>query len=402
MKMTKSLLLASAAVAVVALAPSQAKAFDDVDWTWNTDVTKTITETIRINDTFDPSGLVTIEGAQINIGDVTSEAQLNDFENSPPGIGEDGTVFIDETITVDTTFLDPDGQGNTEDAIAPSGVINDPEGVLNGSIEQASLTENANGFSHSVDVNLQGEVELEAIEGVNNAIDLPKVENVATSVANNFSVDSTVGLNLHEAQYNFGGFAMEDQSLTQSTDSDNILDNVNPEALAIAAALGVSYLGADVTDNPHSDLAIGLLLAGGLGAIDQGLVSATAVVDSDLPGSSGNLGVENASVENAATAVANNLSATVEATLEGDAFVVADLTQFNYADTDAYAEVDDVLIDNYTGFGAAGFGNCGGCTLIDDTLDVDFVQAPVVSNVATAIGNNISVSVSNANIDTGL
>lgn len=388
MRRTKSILLASAAVMALGLGfSSDAKAFDDVDWVWNVDVTKTINENITITDTFDLSGLVTIEAAQINIGDVTASATLQDFENNPPALGQDGVVIVDETITVTSNFNKPVGVGNSVPN-SGGGVNDDGDTPLVSTYLGGTLSEQANGFTVINDVNITGEIELEDLEGVNDAIDLPKVENIATAVANNNSVNSTVGLNLHEAQYNFGGFAMEDQDLMipDQNDEELGLEDANPEAVAIAAALGLAYLGADVTDNPHSDLAIGLLLAGGLGAIDQGVVSADATVDGNFPG---DISVQNASVENAATAVGNNISASIEATMEGDAFMVADFTQFNYADTSATALVDNVHIDNYAGFGDAGFGNCGGCV---DGL----VQTPIVSNVATAVGNNISVSVSNA------
>ena len=57
-----------------------------------------------------------------------------------------------------------------------------------------------------------------------------------------------------------------------------------------------------------------------------------------------------------------------------DAFAIADITQFNYADVNALSVVGAVDIDNYANMGA--------------------LDGALVSSVATAVGNNASISVS--------
>ncbi|MEZ5918543.1 MAG: hypothetical protein R3D66_01005 [Alphaproteobacteria bacterium] len=373
MKYSKKLLLASAAVMALGLgAPSSAQAFDEVNWTWNVDANKEIDEHVDINVEISPSGMVTVEGLQENIGNVSSTSTVSNINNNTPGIGEDGVVFIDETMTVDTTFPLTQGAGDTQDSTNDN-VFDDPNGLLTGTVEQASLTENANSFSHSVDINVQGEVELEAIEGVNNAVDLPKVENTATSVANNYSLESSVASNVNVGQLNYGGFNVSEPGSTQFGD-DPILDQQQ--------YLGQTY---DSVDNAHVAKAYTAGLAAALGIITQGEVTANASV----------YDINNATVENTATAVGNNISIDIAAATPADAFLVADLTQFNYANTTATANVSNVSLDNYTGFGEAGFGNCGGCVI--DGLH-DGPQVPIISNTATAVGNNTSIKVSSPDL----
>ena len=90
----------------------------------------------------------------------------------------------------------------------------------------------------------------------------------------------------------------------------------------------------------------------------------------------------NAYVDNSATAVANNASFEIlDGSGSNNKVVVADLTQFNYGDVNARASVRDVELNGYDGFGLAGLGGGG-----DDVT-------PIVSNVATAVGNNLSIKV---------
>ncbi len=351
MKMTKTLLGSAAVMALSLGYTSDAKAFDDVDWNWNKDVTSVENITIDVADTFDISGLVEVEKNQVNIGDVTATSSVSGISNNPPGIGEDGVVNIDETITVDTTFNKPTEQGapGTEPAIPPSGVVDDPDGVLTGSVEQASLTENANSFSHSVDVNLQGEIALEAIEGVNDAVDLPSIESAATAVGNNQTIQSTVALNLHDGQYNMGGMG------------------VGSDGLPFEASVGdvegaLNYLTS--TDNTATDILAIATAGAALGLIQQGEVSADSTVSDIL----------NASIDSSATAIGNNLSVDLNANIDGDAFAIADLTQFNYANVTANSSVSGIDVDNYANLG--------------------ILEMPLVNSVATAVGNNASISVS--------
>lgn len=366
MRTTKKLLLASAAVIALGLGlPSDAKAFDSTDWDWAVAVEKNIVESINVDVDIAPTGMATIENLQHNIGDVTSTATLNNFTNSPTSIGEDGIVSVDETITVTSNFDKPVGVGNS--VPNTSGEANDSEtSPFIATYEGGTLSEQANGYTVINDINFTGDIELSSIEGINDAIDLPQVVNAATSVANNMSLDSSVALNVSNGQFNYGGFTVP------STLSED-------EAALVAAF--------ESSDNSNHALANVGTLAGALGMITQGEVTADATIDGSL--NENGIAIQNAAVDNVATAVGNNFSVDLAAITASDAFLVADSTQFNYANTSATALVDGVSIDNYTGFGAAGFGNA---------LDELGTQTPVISNVATAVGNNASITVSSPDL----
>lgn len=366
MKTTKKLLLASVAVMALGLGlPSDANAFDSTDWVWTVNVDKDIIESVNVDVDIAPTGMATIESLQHNIGDVTSTATLNNFENSPPGLGEDGVVSIDETFTVTSNFPSPVGEGNSVNNIGGN-VQGDGDSPLELTLESGTLSEQANAFTVINDVSVTGDIELSSIEGVNDAVDLPQVVNAATSVANNMSLDSSVALNVSNGQFNYGGFTVPSE-----------LSN-DQEALVAAF---------ESSDNSNHALANVGTLAGALGIITQGEVTADATIDGSV--NENGIAIQNASVDNAATAVGNNFSVDLAAITAGDAFMVADSTQFNYANTSATALVDGVSVDNYTGFGGAGFGNA---------LDEMGVQTPIISNVATAVGNNASITVSSPDL----
>ena len=81
----------------------------------------------------------------------------------------------------------------------------------------------------------------------------------------------------------------------------------------------------------------------------------------------------NASVDSTATAVANNLSVNVAPTSGQDSLVIADVVQFANADVTAKSKVHDVSLNNYTNLG--------------------IINRPIVNSVATAVGNNKSITV---------
>lgn len=340
--------------------PTDAKAFDSTDWVWTVNVDKDIVESVNVDVDIAPTGMATVENLQQNIGDVTSTATLNNFTNNPPALGEDGVVSIDETFTVTSNFPSPVGVGNSVNNIGGN-VQGDGDSPLDLILESGTLSEQENAFTVINDVNVTGDIELSSIEGVNDAVDLPQVVNAATSVANNMSLDSTVALNVSNGQFNYGGFAVP------STLSDD-------EAVLVSAF--------ESSDNSNHALANVGTLAGALGMITQGEVTADATIDGSL--NENGVAIQNASVDNAATAVGNNFSVDLASITASDSFIVADTTQFNYANMSATALVDGVSVDNYTGFGNA--------------LDELSVQTPIISNVATAVGNNASITVSSPDL----
>jgi hypothetical protein len=81
----------------------------------------------------------------------------------------------------------------------------------------------------------------------------------------------------------------------------------------------------------------------------------------------------NASVDSSATAVANNMTLEVKAATNDDGVVIGDIQQWAFADVTATSKVDDVDVYSYTNLGK--------------------LDRPLVSSVATAIGNNKSIVV---------
>ncbi|TVQ81839.1 MAG: hypothetical protein EA357_11580 [Micavibrio sp.] len=339
MKKLNIKLLASASVIALGLGiASPAHAFDSVDWSWNNEVNSAANITVTVDDTFDWSGLTQVEKLQMNIGNLEATSTLSDIHNNPPALAEGEVFTIDEIMTI-TTNYDKNGEENGSMPSSGGIVTNDPNGIVDGTLIDGSLSEQENAFTSIVDIHLQGEFELTDLEGlVNDAEDLPHLESAATAVANNQSISSTSAMTLHDAQYNFGGFNGEG-----GLDGDLF----------------------DAEGNAHTDLAFGLTLAAAMGQIAAGSIDATSSVDN----------ITNASVDSAATSVANNLSVTIEPTQPGDAFLMADLTQFNYANGTASSSVTDLNVNNYANLAA--------------------LDGPLVSSVATAVGNNVSISVGN-------
>lgn len=343
MQITKTL-LASAAVMALSLGYStQAKAFDDVNWDWNKTVTSVENINIDVTDSFDPSGLVEVEKTQVNIGDVTASSVVDGIDNSPPGANEDGTVTINEVFSFETGY---------DDEADPDGV--DPAGPVSGDVLEASILGGAvdeGADTLALTVAVTGDVELESLEGVNDAVDLPSVESTATAVGNNQSINSTVAVNLHDGQYNMGDIGLNDE--------DDLRNFPIEEAL--------NYIVSP--DNTATDILAIATAGAALGLIDQGVVSADSTVTN----------IQNASVDSSATAVGNNMSLDLAANTEGDAFLVADFTQFNYADVNASSSVSGVSVDNYANLGV--------------------LEQPLVNSAATAVGNNVSISVSSPSVD---
>lgn len=345
MKLSKKLFLASASVMVLGLgAPSTANAFESVEWNWNNDVNSTVDINVDVDNQLDVSGLVQIEKIQMNIGDVTATSVVNGVSNNPPG-ALDGTATGTFTAPIDLTAdVDSNAPNN------PITAVNINGGDLTASNGQGNVDENANQVNMQFDLSGTVEVDLSEVEfdGINDAVDLPSVESTATAVGNNQSISSTVALNLHEGQYNMGdiGFGY-----------DRDLPPIRP--LPVEASAPATEVGG----NTMTDILALATIGAAFGIIQQGDVTATSSVSDIL----------NASVDSSATAVGNNLSVDLQANTPGDALLVADLTQFNYANVSANSAVSGVSVNNYANLGV--------------------LDGPLVNSVATAVGNNVSITV---------
>jgi hypothetical protein len=83
--------------------------------------------------------------------------------------------------------------------------------------------------------------------------------------------------------------------------------------------------------------------------------------------------IENLQVDSSATAVSNNVNLASTVAHLHDTSVVANVTQNSYMDVTAKSIVKDIDIDNFKNLGS--------------------LTSPVISSVATAVGNNLNVSV---------
>lgn len=344
----KKLLLASAAVFTMGLgmASTPAMAFDEVNWSWDKLVTENVLKDVLVSIDVSPSGMVEIEKTQVFVGDVTASSTVSNITNNPPE--GDGTAqaipfaaFIDLEADFDDNLANNPITGVTLNT--PGLTAANADGYVDSNAEKIFLT---------FDLESEDGPEL-IVLGERDAIDLPKIESAATAVGNNQDIFSTVSVELHDGQFLYGGYAEGD----------------NTELLA-----SVLELTPD-SGNTNLEIAAGLALGGALGLITPATVSADSTVTAIL----------NASVDSDATAVANNMSVELAAFTPDDAFMIADVTQFAYADVSATSLVDDVTVDGYGGFGAAGMGPV--------PLEEDAIQIPLVKSVATAVGNNFSVTV---------
>jgi hypothetical protein len=331
----KKICLVSASLFAIGLsAASPAQAFDEVNWIWNKDVNFTENININIEDTFDLSGLYEVEKIQVNVGDVTATSSVSNITNTPPSEGANpGTVVIDETFILDELAYDDSGDPGVVNVDSDTGT---PLG-LNLNVVSGSVDEGADMISAVF--NVTGEVDVGAfIPEEFDAVDLPSVESVATAIGNNQSLSSTVAVALHDAQFNAGDILNDNSSL-----------DFFPE------------VGG--TGNTHTDFLEIAVVAAGLGLVEQGVVSSDSTISDII----------NASASSTATAIGNNIGVELNAHTEGDAYLVADLTQFNYADVMATSMASAIEVTNYANLGV--------------------LDGPLVSSSAVAIGNNASITV---------
>ena len=162
------------------------------------------------------------------------------------------------------------------------------------------------------------------------ATELGSVSSAATAVVNNLSIDSDTALQLHIGQFAVGG-------------------------------LSGSEGGVPSVSTGNSNLTIAAVLAtlASTGGATKAEIKATSTVSDII----------NASVDSSATAVANNLTVT----MAPNGLLIGDVTQFAYADVTAKSKVTNVSLSNYSGLGS--------------------LTRPIVGSVATAVGNNASISV---------
>jgi len=197
--------------------------------------------------------------------------------------------------------------------------------------------------------------------------ELPIVRSIATAVGNNQSITSDVPVYLHDGQFV--------ANTRYNNDSYDI---------------GTPPNGYHESGNLHTDLALLFTLGAAAGVLTA----------ADIHAYSNVYDIHNASVESSATAVANNISVDLESDVNGTCtteclgksnhIVIADITQFAYANVSAVSNVYNVTADNYTGLRLI--------TSPDGDANTPDPIVPLVSSIATAVGNNVSISVGNVDL----
>ena len=341
----------SAAALGLALITVPASAFDEVNWTWDAEVNEVITKTVNIDVDLNPSGMAMLENLQVSIGDHSASSSVNDVFNNQPGAlngnGGNGSLEFDVfwdteggRINGDNAFSDTELAFRPDDSITFFDLDGQEIGsdIVLGCIGGTELAETctSQGFFTMV-VEVDGE-ELVVMQEFDAMTDLPEVISTATAVANNTAIETDTSVQLHEGQFAFGGGSSIDFDGFDSLDGDLNGSNSN---LVLAGALGTAAI---------------------MGMLDKANIDADSQVSN----------IQNATVDSTATAVVNNLSVDVAA--EGnDRLLIGDVTQFSYADTNAMSDVLGVSISNYTNLGS--------------------IDRAIVNSVATAVGNNKSISV---------
>lgn len=372
MNISKKALLGGAAFAAILAATTSAQAFNKVDWEWNLDFYETIYKTITIDVTFDPAGIALLQFGQLQMGDVDATATMENVHNDP---------FLDEEVTQTVTFTgttdagdslgvsgtaegfididstgnagtDPDQQaingyigiaGNpTGDSTSDGGV-----GLVDGALgNEAPLTVDGS-TTGQLGVTVTGEVTVLAPTTLDAATELPKFENIATAVGNNASITSDRMIEFHGGQFLF--------------DQGDGGENGGETGPSVETA-SLNGTGS----NPYADAGTAITIAAILGVVDKADVTATANMNN----------VSQGQMENAATAVGNNFSATLASESEddpADGVLMGDLTQVSVADVSSSATLSNAWVANYT--------NLAG------------IEGPLFSNVATSVGNNLSIRV---------
>lgn len=235
------------------------------------------------------------------------------------------------TGTVDLGSTDIQFHYGIGGAMIPGDPYNSPN-VSAGNVDEVDQMPDINGtVTATIDL---GEVTVPATASLDAVTELPSIVSAATAVGNNLSITTDVALQLHSGQFLVGDGSGES--------SDPAYYGTGNSSLTIAAALASLALNGDLVKSE---------------------VSAKSKVSDIL----------NATVDSSATAVGNNLSVSVEPVSTGNALLIGDVTQFAYADVTAKSKVKDVTLSNYTGLGS--------------------LTRPVVNSVATAVGNNASITV---------
>jgi len=348
--LNKKMLSSVAAVAMLSAVPTAAFAFDAVSWTWDKTVTETVDIDVDITSDLHTTGLTQVEKLQIQIGDVNATSTVSSINNIQPAGDGGGVGSFAETFVFDTNVDETAGVPNSGiDPITAAGPITQNGITANfdgGTVDQVNGGVGMDPTQLTFSV--EGTVTVDPTDSLDAALNLASIESAATAVGNNQSISSDVATYLHDGQFLFDVQDDEDQLGVED----------------VIGGLAAVALGSQFIDNSHTAFAVGASVLGITGTIDKADVNSISAVSNII----------NARVDSSATSVGNNVSVDVnpDGAPNGDSVLIADMTQFALADISAASSVRGVTVSNYTNLAAVN---------------------PLVSSVATAVGNNVSINV---------
>jgi hypothetical protein len=202
-------------------------------------------------------------------------------------------------------------------------------------------------------------------------VDLGAVVSTATAVGNNQSITSDVPVFLHDGQFV--------ANVNDERDGGECTVYCDSNALLTDGGVTTESFIPGWEPRPDSNTYTTLAALFTIGAVLH------VLTPSDISASSQVFAIHNATVDSSATAVANNISVNLESDNPDNHVLIADITQFAYANVSAVSDVCGVEIDNFKNLSPD-------ATNEDSTLSTTLGR-PIVSSVATAVGNNVSITV---------
>jgi hypothetical protein len=413
------------------IASSPGLAFDTVDWRWNSAINETVRKTVNIDINIAPAGMIFLENHQVQIGDVTAVSRVVGVHNNKPGTTvtetEIQTIRSFEFVDIDFDALLQIGAGNNAGANPPGsaqygtpGLFTDP--ALPGAqshlalytlsnhpdsidhersfLNEATKTFEIYAYFDDLDLFLDvkgsyagctpgganctptGTVELFRMDGDEKVF-------VALSVLeqqNGVDQVNTAGPGGHvKLSADFDGARELREILTQIITQREIVVPVVSDATTelptvISAATAVannSNIATDVAVQLHArQLAWGGFVGetSGQDPLDFGsLLLNASILQGEVSALSEVADILNASVESTATAVVNNKAVLVAAPVADNRLLIADVLQFSNNRVDARSTVSAVELQSYVNLG--------------------LINRPIVASIATAVGNNLAISV---------
>lgn len=175
-----NMLLISAGSALAIMSAVPAFAFDTINWNWDADVQTNVAVDANANIDVNPSGLEMVEGDQSMSGNLAAVSTTTAVDNDLSGLG---SVSVEDVVAVETQGSSIGNNASLESDVAVNYDLNQSYGGLDVAVVDPVL-------GTQVTVPVPGIIVASAsTSDISNAT----VDNDATGVANNISVDLTAG-----------------------------------------------------------------------------------------------------------------------------------------------------------------------------------------------------------------